>query len=237
LCYGTKEELVCGYEEYYATNASGSWVETPLIALPFGGSGVLKAWFPSLTIDASDHVHIAYGAAIFLDGYTGSFLTHASNTTGRLRPEIVTWEGSESFLVWTSVTMDNANRVHIVYGLRDEDDSTVRIHYATNTHGAWFVSGPLSDPIEWELHNFYNAPSIGVDSSGQVYISYIDTDNRLLVISGEREDLSPTWPGTPAEASAYGQASKVGSSLFNNLAILLMPIGAVILLRVLRRST
>jgi hypothetical protein len=68
----------------------------------------------------------------------------------------------------------------------------------------------------------------------KVYISYIDTDDRLLVLSGAGEDLSPSWPGTPAEASAYGQTARLGSSLFNSLGVLLLPIGAIVLLRARR---
>jgi hypothetical protein len=174
---------------------------------------------------------MAYATVVIIDHYLWSFLTHASDTTGRMRSALVAWQGSEVVPAWTTIATDSANLVHIAYGFGDVDDLTVRISYATNAHGAWALSGPLADPIDWDS----SPPSIGVDSSGKVYISYIDLDNRLLVISGEGKDLSPSWPGTPAEASAHGQTSKAGSSLFNNLAFLLVPIGAVILLKVWRR--
>ena len=120
--------------------------------------------------------------------------------------------------------------VHVGHSYDTETGVTRLLKYARYVHGDWAVSGPLSDRLaRWD------EPSIGVDASGKVYISYTDLDSRLLVISGTAEDLSLSWPGTPAEASAYGQTSRVGSSLFNRLTILLVPIGAAILLRVLRR--
>ncbi len=228
LRYGTIEKLPGSGAEYYATNSSGSWEETPLITWPFGG---IIAWHPSLAIDASDYVHIAYVTLFIIGEQFWNFVTHASDTTGRMRPAMVAWQGSELIPPWTAMATDSANRAHIAYGVRDEDDS-IRVNYATNAHGAWTLSGPLSDRLEPGS----SPPSMGVDSSGNVHISYIDMDKRLLVTSGVGEDLSPTWPGTPAEASGYEKTSREGSRLFNSLAFLLVPIGTVILLSVLRRS-
>jgi hypothetical protein len=211
---------------YYGTNASGSWVRTPLPLTPF-------EWLifdPSVAIDASDHLHISYmGTLAVLADYVGIHLGHAMNAAGNMRSSVVTLGGMLSPL-WADMVTDSTNAVHIIYSYLAEGP-TAQLKYATNAQGAWAVSGPLADRIDGDI----SPPSIGVDSTGKVYISYIDTDNRLLVVSGMAEDLTPMWPGTPAEASAYGQTSRVGSSLFNILGILLVPIGAVILLRVLRR--
>ena len=221
--YGSYMDFPGDFFESYATNASGSWVKTSLPLSPFE----LVAFDPSIAIDSADHLHVCYMAIHVLD-FIGLDLGYGTNATGKMRASIVASIGYN----WpsrTAMATDSTNAVHIAYSYSGQA-STRRLEYATNAQGGWSVSGPLTDQIG-DL-----PPVMGVDSSGRVYISYIDEDNRLLVISGEGEDLSPSWPGTPAEASAYGQTSRVSSRLFNHLAFVLLPIGVVILLRVLRRS-
>jgi len=167
------------------------------------------AFDPSIAIDSADHLHVCYLAVHVLD-FIGLDLGYGTNTKGKMRSSIVASMGCK----WpsrTGMATDRTNAVHIAYSYSGQG-YTRRLEYATNAQGGWSLSGPLTDQIG-DL-----PPLVDVDSSGRVYISYIDTDNRLVVISGEGEDLSPSWPGTPAEASAYGETSRVGSRLFNNLA-------------------
>ena len=87
------------------------------------------------------------------------------------------------FPAWTAMATDNTNSVHISYTYWDADvGDTFRLKYATNANGTWTVSEPLSDQID------ESASSIGVDTSGTVYISYTDTGDRLLVTSGKAEE-------------------------------------------------
>jgi hypothetical protein len=225
LRYGYYMDYPGDGSEYYATNASGSWVRTPLPLTPLEW----LIFYPSIAIDASDHLHISYmGTLAGLGDHVGIHLGHATNARGKMRSSMVTLVGM-AWPVSTAVVTDSTNAVHVSFSYLGEG-STHRLKYATNAQGAWAVSGPLTDRIDrWD------DPSMGVDASGKVYISYIDTDNRLLVISGTAEDLSPSWPGTPAEASAYGETSRAASRLFSNLAIFLVPISTVLVLTVLRR--
>jgi hypothetical protein len=220
--YGSYMDFPGDFFESYATNASGSWVETSLPLSPLE----LLTFEPSIAIDSADHLHVCYMAGHVLD-FIGFHLGYGTNATGKMRSSIVVSMGY-NWPTGTAMATDSTNAVHIAYSYSGQPPSNL-LEYATNAQGGWSVSGPLTDQIGGQ------PPLVGVDTSGRVYISYIDADNRLLVISGEGEDLSPSWPGTPAEASAYGQTSRVSSSLFNHLAFLLLPIGAVILLRVLRR--
>jgi hypothetical protein len=224
LRYGSYMTFPGDFYDAYATNASGSWVETSLPLSPLE----YLAFDPSIAIDAADHLHISYmGTHAFLTDIIGLHLGYATNATGRMRSSIVASIGS-NWPEWTAMDTDSTNAVHLCYSYMDAD-SLYRLKYASNAQGAWAVSETLTDQIDG------SAPSIGVDSSGKVYISHTDTDHRLLVIRGEGEDLSPSWPGTPAEASSYGKTSSVGSSLFNHLAFFLIPAGAVMFLKLLRR--
>jgi len=230
LSYTTSEELPGSGDEYYATNASGSWVETPLPLLDLGAVVLSAAFSPCIAIDASDRLHITYFLLSAVGDFQGIFLGHTTNTSGKMRAGIVGWKSEMYSPYSTSMVADRANAVHVSYSYDLEAGVTRLLKYARYVHGNWAVSRPLSDRV-----SRWDEPSIGVDVSGKVYISYTDLDNRLLVISGMADDLSPSWPGTPAEASAYGQTSRAGSSLFNNFIILLAPVGAVLFLRVLRR--
>lgn len=214
-------------QESYVTNASGSWVETPLPVDPLSGG---KAWNPSLAVDGSGRVHLSYlGMGLLGNGFT---LVHAAKQGETFVWELASWErvkSSAPFPLSTDMTTDVGNRAHIGYTYKGTAGS-FRLKYATNANGSWEVSGPLSEGID------STGSSIGVDSSGKVYLSYIDGASRLLVTSGRAEGLTPVWPGTPAEASVYGEESMQRSGLFNLLAPVLVAAGAVLCMRMYRRS-
>ncbi len=58
--------------------------------------------------------------------------------------------------------------------------------------------------------------------------------------NGYDDDCDPTTPAYPEPANtmaaSYGRTSLVGSGVFNSLSLLLVPVGGVILLRILRRK-
>ena len=70
--------------------------------------------------------------------------------------------------------------------------------------------------------------------SGGAGVAHVRYDNVLVeTLPGCSE---PSWSaGTSAEASAYGPPSERRSTAMNHLCLLLIPIGATVLLRVLRR--
>ena len=228
LVYGSyMDSYYLDGQEAYVTNASGSWVETPLpVDLLSGG----KAWKPSLAVDASNRVHLSYlGMGLLGNGFT---LVHAAKQGQTFASEIASWERSGSsppFPLSTDMTTDIGNRVHIGYTYKGTSGS-FRLKYATNVNGSWEVSGPLSEGID------STGSSIGVDSSGKVHLGYVDGTGRLLVTSGRAEGLTPMWPGTLAEASVYGEESRQRSGLFNLAAPVLVAAGAILCMRMYRRS-
>ena len=135
-------------------------------------------------------------------------------------------------------------------------NGTVRIAWGTysevdnrgfNIYRSEYMDG------EYEQINLDLIPAEGGPSWGADY-EYIDND----VVNGETywyklEDVSlygvPTRHGpvsaTPtagysttanAEAATYGSSSLKGSGIFNSLSLLLVPVGAVIFLRIRRRK-
>jgi len=72
--------------------------------------------------------------------------------------------------------------------------------------------------------------SNGVDDDCDGFLDCDDTDCSADPACG-------SYPGVAnAEAASYGSSSLAGSGTFNALALLLLPVGAAILLRVLRRK-
>jgi hypothetical protein len=58
--------------------------------------------------------------------------------------------------------------------------------------------------------------------------------------NGIDDDCNPATPAYPQPANtiaaSYGKTSLVGSGVFNSLALLLIPVGVVVFLRILRRT-
>jgi len=58
--------------------------------------------------------------------------------------------------------------------------------------------------------------------------------------NGIDDDCDPTTPPYPEPANtiaaSYGRSSLIGSGVFNEIALLFAPVGAIILLRILRRK-
>ncbi len=75
----------------------------------------------------------------------------------------------------------------------------------------------------------------GTDGSPEVCDNATDDDCDGLV-DGADPDCSPPYPATAnAEASTFGHGSFLGSGVFNMLTLLIIPLGAVFLLKVIRR--
>jgi hypothetical protein len=73
--------------------------------------------------------------------------------------------------------------------------------------------------------------SNGVDDDCDGFLDCEDSDCMADPIC-----VAPPWSANNAEAATYGSKSLTGSGTFNALTLLLVPIGAAILLRVLRRK-
>lgn len=229
LVYGSyMDSYYLDGDEYYVTNASGSWVQTLLPTNPLAGA---KAWNPSLAVDGSGRIHLSYFSAFVLGDLRVFNLIHVAKPRKTFVSEIAAWESLQSsplFPLSTDMTTDSDNRVHIGYTYTWTDGS-FRLKYATNRKGSWEVSEPLSEEID------ESGSSIGVDSSGKVYLTYVDTAGRLLVTSGRAEGLTPMWPGTPAEASALPRQSIERSALLNFLAPVFVAAGVIVCMRKFRR--
>jgi hypothetical protein len=154
---------------------------------------------------------------------------------------------------YTSIGLDSSGKAHISYW----DWTNSDLKYATNASGDW-AAETVDSAGDVGLYT-----SIGLDSSGMVHISYWDrTEDNLkyatnasgswvaiAVDSGEAGTLYPyspvsaassigwTVPSSP-EASAMDMRSGNASTSnpFNSIALLLIPIGAVLILRVRLRK-
>jgi len=75
--------------------------------------------------------------------------------------------------------------------------------------------------------------SIAIDSSDYAHISYRALDSDLRYATNV-----PTQPPYPpnSHAAVYGADSVIGSGLGNQIALIFIPLGAVIFLKILRKK-
>ena len=129
--------------------------------------------YTSITIDASDKVHISYYD--FISDDSGN-LIYATNKSGSWVTITIDTKAGQ----YNSIAVDSSGNVHISYclygysGRVSAGSVYARLRYATNASGKWVISTvDSSGNAGW-----YS--SIALDSSGNVHISYSDQLNYVL---------------------------------------------------------
>jgi LPXTG-motif cell wall-anchored protein len=143
------------YVMKYATNSSGSWVNTTI------GSPSPALVSPSIAVDTNGKVHISYAG-----DPTGYNLMYATNVTGSWVTSVIETGGMYG-IYETSIAVDSNNKVHIAYMKLSDVNIAGTLKYATNASGIWQVVTIDS------TGDADKSPSIAVDSNGKVHISYV----------------------------------------------------------------
>jgi hypothetical protein len=154
------------YEEdqniYYATNASGAWVSTPI------ATNAVAEIRPSIAVDTAGHVHLMYfvGPAPDYDIY------YATNMGGSWSSEHV---GDANVPGWDriegGIAVDDLKRAYIVFATHDGADYDILLRYLEDAPTYRPSGGWVS---QWVTDNALDerAPSIAVEGNGEVHIAY-----------------------------------------------------------------
>ncbi len=122
--------------------------------------------YSSIAIDSNNRPHISY----FDD--TNDDLKYAYWDGSSWQIETVDSDGSVGW--FPSIAIDSSDNDHISYGKFNDLRADWNLKYTTNASGEWVVETVDSDgSIGW-------FPSIAIDSSDNVHISYSDGDNEDL---------------------------------------------------------
>ena len=163
----------------YTTNKSGSWVTTSL------DSSYSLGWTPSIVIDSNDNVHIAYLWLTwniklrYATDASGSWVyTDLSPTTG---PTWAAWQTESNI----SLALDSNDNIYAAYTCGTYPNRNVCV--ATNASGTWTTSDITSS----SQTGYY--PSLSIDSSDYLHISYYDDANDDLKYS---TNASGSWVHT-----------------------------------------
>jgi len=144
---------------YYATNSSGSWVESIIDNSAIGHSA------SSITIDASDRIYISYSKG---QPFQLSIAYYDLSSWSISSIESQEWVGGD-----TSIAIDKTDKLHISYC--DFND----LKYATDVSGSWrtYFIDSVGDV------GLYN--SIAIDSFGKPYIVYYDDTNGSIKLASK----------------------------------------------------
>ncbi|MCJ7489571.1 MAG: carboxypeptidase regulatory-like domain-containing protein, partial [Thermoplasmata archaeon] len=140
----------------YATNASGSWVNSTIDSTGRVG------YSTSIAVDSSDGIHISYCDSTNYD------LKYATNSSGSWVNSAIDSAGSVGRD--TSIAVDSNDRIHISY----YDATNTALKYATDASGSW-----VNSTID-STNDVGGCTSIAVDSNDGIHISYYDGTNSAL---------------------------------------------------------
>ncbi|MFH0791036.1 MAG: choice-of-anchor U domain-containing protein [Candidatus Omnitrophota bacterium] len=145
----------------YATNASGKWVITTV-----DSSGYLTQ-FSSIAVDSSNKAHISCGD--WSNGWSNADLKYATNASGSW--VITTIDSPGNVGEYSSIAIDSSDKVHISYSDCSNGWGYSNLKYTTNASGTWITTTVDSSG------DTGGEPSIAIDSSNNVHISYLDRSN------------------------------------------------------------
>ena len=139
-----------------ATNASGTWTTSDITSSSQSG------FYPSLSIDSSDYLHISY--------YEGANddLKYSTNASGSWVHTTIDQTGDVG--LDSSMYLDTDDAPYIVY----YDKTNGNLKYATNRTGSWNITTIDS------IGDVGYYPSIVVESNDRSHISYYDETNGAL---------------------------------------------------------
>jgi hypothetical protein len=179
----------------YATNASGSWVTTPI-----HDTGN-RAEFTEIAVDSNDKVHICFSTYYA----PGGDLFYATNASGAW---VTTPVASGSRARDCDIATDSNNKAHISYYDIDGYD----LKYATNASGTW-----TSQTLD-ATGNVGESNSIAVDSANKVHISYHDSGvstNDLKYAT----NVTGTWQAIVVDDGDTGCSGTCGAGKFSSIAL------------------
>lgn len=164
---------------WYVTNRNGSW-EIDLV------EDILNlAYFPSITIDQSNHIHASY----YEFTGQGGALKYATNASGAwVVTTIATAQDGLDF--YPSITTDPSGNVHIIYF----DKGSRSLKHAGNATGTWLTS-VINNNVDAEEQS-----DVDVDSFGNLHVSYVDTLNQVLMYSS---NMSGAWESFPVDSASW----------------------------------
>lgn len=137
----------------YATNASGTWVDTVLTA----DSQQCRA---AMVLDASGRAHVVY-----MERFDLMHATNASGAWVTMPVDRLDWIGFPD----VSIAIDFSGALHVSY-----QDHNADLKYATNRSGSW-VTSYIDTSGSVGAGN-----AVRVDGNGAVHITYFDASNAKL---------------------------------------------------------
>ncbi len=153
------------YDLMLATNAGGAWTYTR-IDNTTGGSGGTT----SIDMDADGKLHIAYYAS------DAGEIRYATNAGGAWAWEKVAdtrpnWGPND-----LSLGVDSNGKAHIAYSFFEDSGFSASLKYVTNAGGSW-VNQTIDGHATADTGRY---PSLVVDASNKVHISYQNNTNNVL---------------------------------------------------------
>jgi len=188
LCFMEADDIHFRGVVKYATNASGSWVITPLERVSFRMN---SADFTSIALDSHNYVHICY---YYRDD---TCLRYATNSSGTWEIQTVDNAGNVGYC--SHLAVDRSNKVHISY--YDATNGTLK--YATNASGSWVTTS---------VDYCGGDTSLVIDNQNQPHISYYDYNSASLKYA---RYIASSWETYVVDTDGVGMFCSLGLDSHN----------------------
>jgi len=173
-----------GYELWLANNFWGSWTYTMVdnTTGDYGGT-------TSIDLGSNNQVHIAYYAA------DSGEIRYATKATGNpwVKEKVAdtkpNWSTND-----LSMQVDSDGKVHIAYSYFEDSGFTATLKYANNVGGTW-----VNETVDSSSADIGRYPSLALDASNKVHISYRDQTNKVLRYA---TNAGGSWVLSPIDSSA-----------------------------------
>jgi len=146
----------------YATNTTGSWVNTDVYTSGLVTEGV------SIDTDSNNYAYISFYNGVTLPTPVQDLL-YATNKTGSW--VVSTIDSTNDVGRYSSINIDSADKVHISYN----DLTNRNLKYATNTTGSFVIS--VLDTDNTDIVKYSN---LKTDSSNRINIAYNSNEFRVI---------------------------------------------------------
>lgn len=144
-----------------STNGGSTWTTKRLT------HSSIHNWFPDITIDKNDNIHIVWMRGALMLGGTPNEVYYTKSTDGGATWTTRKLTNNPGYSKYPVIATDSSPKAHIVW--RDDTTGAYEIYYKKNTGGFFWITKRLTNTNDTYWLE-YEKPDIAIDSKDDIHI-------------------------------------------------------------------